>query len=88
MKRPVLVGILIVAAILGIIVYSSMGLSNNRVEVCIEFKGVQNCKIARASTQEDAIRRAVDNACGEIASGVTDSMACARSEPIKINILK
>ena len=69
-------------------VYYSLGLSNHRVEVCIEFKGVQNCKIARASTEQDAIRRAVDNACGEIASGVTDSMACARSEPIKINILK
>jgi hypothetical protein len=88
MKKPVLVGILIVAVVLGIMVYSSLNLSSNRVEVCVQFHGVTNCKIARAATQEDAIRRAVENACGEIASGVTDSMACTRSEPSKINILK
>lgn len=88
MKRPVLVGILIVVAILGIIVYSSLDLSSNRVEVCIEFKGKKSCKIARAATQEEAIRRAQDNACGELASGVTDTLACHRTEPSSINILK
>jgi len=88
MKRPVLVGILIVAVILGIIVYSSLGLSNSRVEVCLEFKGRSSCKIARAETQEEAIRRAVDNACGELASGVTEVLACGRTQPSKINVLK
>ena len=58
MKKPVLVGILIVAAILGIMVYGSLSLSAHRVEVCINFKGVLNCKTARGATQEDAIRTA------------------------------
>ena len=58
MKKPVLVGILIVAAILGIMVYSSLNLSAHRVEVCINFKGIENCKTARGATQEDAIRTA------------------------------
>lgn len=88
MKKPVLVGILIVAAVLGIITYSMLGLSSHRVEVCIEFNGRTNCKIARGADQQTAIRTAIDNACGELASGVTDSMACTRSEPTKINILK
>jgi hypothetical protein len=88
MKRPVLVGILIVAAILGIIVYSSMNLAAHRVEVCIEFNGRTNCKIASGATLEFAEHTAVDNACGEIASGVTDSMNCTRSQPVKMTVLK
>lgn len=88
MKKPVLVGIAIIAVILGIMVYSMMDLASNRVEVCINFNGRTNCKIARGATQEDAVRTATSNACGEIAGGVTDTMACLRSEPTKINVLK
>jgi hypothetical protein len=88
MKKPVLVGIGIVAIILGIMVYSMMNLSSNRVEVCIQFNGTTMCKIARGATQEDAVRTATSNACGEIAGGVTDTMACLRSEPTKLTVLK
>ena len=88
MKKPVIVGIAIVVVILGIMAYSMMSLSANRVEVCISFKGVTNCKTARGATQEDAIRTATTNACGEIAGGVTDTMACLRSEPTKLTVLK
>lgn len=88
MKKPVLVGIGIVAVIIGIMVYSMMNLSSNRVEVCVTFKGVVSCKIARGATQEDAIRTATSNACGEIAGGVTDTMACLRAEPSKLTVLK
>ena len=38
MKKPVLVGILIVAVILGVIVYSSMNLAKS-LEVCMTFHG-------------------------------------------------
>lgn len=88
MKKPVLVGIGIVAIILGIMVYSMMSLTSNRVEVCIQFKGVTSCKIASGATQEDAVRTATGNACGELAGGVTDTMACLRAEPSKLSVLK
>ena len=88
MKKPVLAGVVIVLVILGIMAYSMMNLTSNRVEVCITFNGVNSCKTARGATQEDAIRTATSNACGELAGGVTDTMACLRSEPTKLNILK
>jgi hypothetical protein len=88
MKKPVLVGILIIAVIVGIMAYSMMSLSNNRVEVCIEFNGRTTCKTARGADQETAIRTATDNACGEMASGVTDTMNCTRSRPKSITILQ
>jgi hypothetical protein len=87
-KKPVLVGLLIVAAIAGLMVYSMLGLTKHRVEVCIQFKGITRCKIASGATQEAAFRQAVDNACGELASGVTEAMACPRTEPTKVTILK
>ncbi len=89
MKKPVQVGIGIAVFILGLIVYSTMqSFASNRVEVCIQFKGVTSCKTARGATQEDAIRTATNNACGELAGGVTDTMACLRAEPSKLNVLK
>jgi hypothetical protein len=88
MKKPVLVGILIVVAILGIIVYSSLNLAAHRVEVCIQFNGRLNCKIASGATQEFAEHTAIDNACGEIASGVTETMNCTQSQPTKLTVFK
>ena len=88
MKKPVLAGIAVVAIILAIVVYSSMNLMGHRVEVCLTYKGQDRCKIASGSTQEFAIRTAHDNACGEIASGVTDTMGCGRTEATKVTVLK
>ena len=88
MKRPVLVGILIVVAILGIIVYSSMNLAAHRVEVCIEFNGRTGCRTTSGSTEEFAERTAISNACAGLASGVTETMACERSTPTKVTVLK
>jgi hypothetical protein len=88
MTKPVLFGILFVLAVLGAIIYSSMNLAGHRVEVCIDFNGRTKCKIASGATQEFAVHTAIDNACGEIASGVTESMNCARSEPTKLTVLK
>jgi hypothetical protein len=88
MKKPVLWGILFLVAVLGIIIYSSMNLASHRVEVCIEFNGRTNCKIASGATEEFAEHTAIDNACGELASGVTESMNCSRSQPVKLTVLK
>jgi hypothetical protein len=84
MKKPVLIGILIFAALIGLIVYSTFTLGGQRVEVCMAFNGHQSCRTASATTKENALRTATSNACAEIASGVTDSLACERSEPVKI----
>nr|MDP9112565.1 hypothetical protein [Acidobacteriota bacterium] len=72
MKRPVLVGILIVLVILGVMVYSSLNLASHRYEACMTFKGQTNCRTASGSTEAFATRTAISNACAGIASGVTD----------------
>jgi hypothetical protein len=84
MSKPVLVGILIVAVILGVLVYSSFNLAKFRVEVCMTFNGQTNCRTAAGSTEEFARRSATTNACAAIASGVTDSIACENTPPSKV----
>lgn len=88
LKKPVLVGLLIVAAILGIIVYSSMNLAIYRVEVCMSFNGLTNCRTASGSTEDFALRSARSNACAAIASGVTDTIGCEGATPSKVTWLK
>jgi hypothetical protein len=88
MKKPVLIGILFLAAILAVIVYSTMNLAAHRVEVCVAFNGRTACRTASGSTQEFTLRTATQNACAGIASGVTDSIACEQSPPVKVTWLK
>jgi len=87
-KKPVLVGIVIVLVILGVIVYSSMNLASHRFEACMTFNGQTNCRIASGSTEAFATRTAISNACAAIASGVTDSIACEQSQPTRLTKLK
>jgi hypothetical protein len=84
MKKPVLLGILFCAIVLAVIIYSSMNLARQRVEVCMQFNGNTACRTAAGSTKEFALRTATSNACAQISSGVTDSIACERSEPVKV----
>lgn len=88
MKKPVLVGIIFVAVVLGVLIYSSLNLAKHRVEVCITFHGNASCRIASGTTQEFARHTAITNACSQISSGVTDSIACENTEPTKVTILK
>jgi hypothetical protein len=87
-KKAALIGIAFLLIVAGAIVYSTMTLAKHKVEVCIEFKGMTSCRTASGSTEEFALRTATTNACAMISSGVTDSIACDRTEPKKVTWLK
>jgi hypothetical protein len=88
MKKPVLISVLLAVAILAFIVYLTMGMVKHRVEVCMAFGGQTNCRTASGATVEFATKTAIQNACAEIASGVTDSIKCEHTDPQKVNVLK
>jgi hypothetical protein len=83
MRKPVLVGVIFVLVVLAVIVYSSFHLTAYGVEVCMNFNGRTACSTAKAASKEDALQNAMSTACGQIAFGVTDSIACSRTEPAK-----
>ena len=88
MSKPVIAGIVFVLAVLAVIIYSTLNLAKYRVEVCVTFNGRSDCRIASADTEEHALRSATSNACGLLASGVTDSLACEHGTPTSVRWLK
>jgi hypothetical protein len=85
MKKPsVWIGIAFAAAVVGVLIYSSLGLRRHSVEVCMAYGGREACRTAGAATPEQALRAASDNACALIARGMTESMACTSQQPVRV----
>jgi hypothetical protein len=59
-------------------------LSSQRVEctVTVEFGGRRGEGTASAASQQDATREAQTAACGPLASGMNDRIACGRIPPV------
>jgi hypothetical protein len=83
-NKIVILAVLFTAAILLLVLYSTLGNAKFRCEVCVAYQGRNACRTAAAATQEQAERTAKENACAQIASGVTDSIACDNTTPISV----
>lgn len=81
MSKTTLVAILFGLAVLGVLIYSTMGLQQWSCEVCITYNDRYNCASAAAPTREEAIRTATDVACAPISSGMTESIQCTNTAP-------
>jgi hypothetical protein len=90
MNKRIGFAVIIAVAVLGLVYmfYSSTSNVRYRVEVCVAFQGRTSCRTARADTEEHALRSAQSNACGLIASGVTDTMQCEHSAPTSVKWLE
>jgi hypothetical protein len=86
-NRTVLLGIAFVLIVIGVLVYSSLNVAKARVEVCVDFNGRTQCRTASGDTKEHAFHTAQSNACALLASGVTEVMACERSNPASVRYL-
>lgn len=66
------------------VIYRSFHVAGYQCAVCIVFQGQQVCRTVEGPTEQEARAAAVNNACAQLASGVTDSMACERTPPKKV----
>ena len=87
-KKPLIATLVLTAALIALIAYSTMGLSGHKVEVCMEFEGRNACAITSGSSKDFALRTAMQTACANIASGVTQTMGCQNTNPSKVTWLK
>jgi hypothetical protein len=71
------------AGLIGFVVYSSLQVGSVRCEVCIPFEGREACRAVDGASEHDALMAARTNACAQIASGVTQTMACERAPASK-----
>lgn len=86
-NKTVLLSIAFAIAVIGLVVYTTMGNARYRCEVCIAFRDRSACRTAGASTEASALRTATENACAQISSGVTDSMQCTSTPPTSVKWL-
>jgi hypothetical protein len=76
---------LMIAAILGFVVFLLWGtLSAQRVEctVTVEFRGARRTATASGAGEKEAAEQAQTAACGPMARGMDESIACSRVAPV------
>ena len=82
MKRGTLIGIIIAAIFAGFLLWSTMAAQRLDCQACVEFNGRRNCAKVSGTKQQEALRAAVSTACGPVASGMNESIACQNRPPI------
>jgi len=66
------------------LLYSTLGSQRAECTVCIEFKGGSKCAKASGADRAAAQQAAQTTACGPLASGMDDTIACGRLVPASV----
>ena len=89
MKVGLVIGIVAVIVAIGLLIATSTTRGPRyRLQACIFFGGRFNCKTVSARSEQGAIRSAIQNACADIASGVTEVVNCESTEPKSLKWLE
>ena len=80
-NRRALVGAAIAILFVAYLLWSTLASQRSECRVCVAFKGRQNCATASAASHADATRNAQTTACGLLASGMNDAIACGNVVP-------
>jgi hypothetical protein len=78
-KRGLLIAGLMLAV--GYMIYMTTSGTGVSCEVCVEFRGVTECRKATGKDREEAETAAASTACGLLSGGVTDGIACRNTVP-------
>ncbi|MCZ6759979.1 MAG: hypothetical protein O7D29_06355 [Gemmatimonadetes bacterium] len=82
MKTGAKIAILLVSFLfVGFVIFGSMTRAQVECEVCIEFRGRTDCRRAAGVTEDEARRTAQTMACGILAAGMDQTIACGRVIP-------
>jgi hypothetical protein len=83
-KRSTVLTLLAIIAIAGLFFYMTTAHAANRCEVCVTYRGRTNCATAAGETEKDAREGAQTTACGPLAAGMDESIACGRVQPASV----
>jgi len=84
MKRSTWVTVAIVIAIIAVFFYMSVAGATQECTVCMEFQGRSNCATAAGHTAAEATETAHSTACGPLASGMNETIACGNHAPLSV----
>jgi hypothetical protein len=84
MKRSTLLTLAAIAAVIALFFYMSTARATEECAVCVEYNGRSNCATAAGRTEAEATETAHNTACGPIASGMNQSIACGNRAPLSV----
>ncbi len=84
MKRSTLYSLAAVLAVAALFFFMTTARAKVRCRVCMEFGGRTNCAAAVGPTEQAAREGAQSTACGPIASGMDQQIACGRTQPVSM----
>lgn len=76
MKRGTLIVLVIVGLFAGFLLWSTLSAQRVECEACVEFAGRHNCATASGASEKEALQTAQMTACGPVAQGMNESIAC------------
>jgi hypothetical protein len=79
--RKAMVPAVIALALGGLMFWQLRGEASIECKVCFNFKGMRRCVTAVGPSEEQARAEAQNNACAQLAKGVTESVACGKLAP-------
>jgi len=80
-KRSTLYGIAAVLAVAALFFVMTTARAKVLCRVCLDFRGRTNCATALGASADAAREGAQATACGPIASGMDEQIACGRAAP-------
>ena len=84
MKRSRLITFAVVAAVIALFFYMTTARATEECNVCMEFQGRSNCATAAGRTVAEATETAHNTACGPLASGMDQTIACQNRAPVSV----
>lgn len=81
-------GAILTIVFLVFIVYISFTLiwsgSKYECEVCVKYKDTESCQTVRGVERNDTVMQGISTACGGVARGMTESIECQGTPPVKL----
>ena len=81
MQKSTIITIVLVAGFAAILLYSTLSAQQVECDACVTFNGKTNCATASGVDEAEALKTAVNTACGTISAGMAESIQCAGMPP-------
>lgn len=81
MKRSTLITVAVIVVVIALFFYMSTARATTECRVCVDYQGRSNCATAAGHNAHEATEGAHNTACGPIASGMNETIACGNTPP-------
>lgn len=81
-KSAKLLTFAVVVLFAGFLLWTTLGAQQVECQVCVVYNGQRNCATASNETEEAALAAAQTTACGPVAAGMNDVIACQNQVPV------